>query len=104
LASEFRNPSSREYRPNRALRHDPIVYEAASLKHLLRRKSPNEAGRPPTSPRQCARPLIPSRQRARLNRPVRKTGRSLKSRRGLRKTRHPKAGMSLTRGPLLTGF
>ena len=92
-----------EYSTNLALRRDPIVYGAASLKHLLRRKSPNEAGRPPTSPRQRARRLILSRQRARLNRRVRKTGRNLNSRRGLRKARHPKAGTSLTRGPSSTG-
>ena len=94
LANEFHALSRWEYRPNLALRHDPIVYEAASLKHLLRSRSPNEAGRPLTRPR----------QRARLTRPVRKTGRSLNSRRGLRKARHPKAGMSLTRGMSSTGF
>jgi hypothetical protein len=92
-----------ESRPNLALRHDPIVSEAVSLRHLLCRKSPNEARRPPTSPRQRARPLIRSRQRARPNRRVRKTGRNLNSRRGLRKARHPKAGTSLTRGPSSTG-
>jgi hypothetical protein len=83
-----------DYRLNLALRHDRIVYEAASLKHPLRCRFPNEAGRPLTRPRQCAR----------LNRPVRKTGRNLNSRRGLRKARHPKAGTSLTRGPSSTGF
>jgi hypothetical protein len=93
-----------EYRLNPALRRDPIIYEAASLKHLLRRKSPNEAGRPPTGPRQRARPLIPSCLRARLSRPLRKIGRNLNSRRGLRKARHPKAGTSLTRGMSSTGF
>jgi hypothetical protein len=94
LASEFRNPSSWEYRPILALRHDPIVYEAASLKHPLPFRFPNEAGRPRTRPG----------QRARLNRPVRKTERNLNSRRGLRKARRPKAGMSLTRGRSSTGF
>jgi hypothetical protein len=83
-----------EYRPNLALRQDLIVYEAASQKHLLPCRFPNEAGRPLTRPR----------QRARLNRPVRKTGRNLNSRRALRKARHPKAEMSLTRGPSSTGF
>ena len=84
-----------EYRPNLARRHDPIVYEAASLKHPLPcRGVPNAAGRLLTSPR----------QRARLNRPVRKTGRNLNSRRGLRKARHPQAGTNLTRGPSSTGF
>jgi hypothetical protein len=53
----------------------PILYEAASLKHLLPYRFPNGVGRPLTRPR----------QRARLNRPVRKTGRNLSSRRGLRK-------------------
>jgi hypothetical protein len=83
-----------EYRPNLALRHDPIVYEAASLKHPLPYRFPNEAGRPLTRPR----------QRARLNRPVRRIGRNLNSRRGLRKARHRKAGTNLTRGPSSTGF
>jgi len=91
---ESHNLSCREYRANLALRHDPIVYEAASLKHPLPCRFPNEAVRPLTRPR----------QRARLNRPVRKTGRNLNSRRGLRKARHPKAGMSLTRGMSSTGF
>ena len=66
LANEFHALSRWEYRPNLALRHDPIVYEAASL----------------TRPR----------KRPGLNRPVRKTGRSLDSRRGLRKARHPRQG------------
>jgi hypothetical protein len=89
---ESHDPSCWEYRPNLALRRDLIVYEAASLKHLLPCRFLNEAGRPLIRPRQC------------LNRPVRKTWRSLNSRRGLRKARHHKAGMSLTRGPSSTGF
>jgi hypothetical protein len=93
-ANELHALSRWDYRPNLALRHDPIVYEAAFLKPLLRCKSPNEAGRPLTRPR----------QRARLNRPVRKTGRNLNGRRGLRKPCHHKAGMSLTRGMSSTGF
>jgi hypothetical protein len=94
LANEFHALSRGKYRPNLVLRHDPIVYEAAALKHLLRCRSPNEAGRPLTRPR----------QRARLTRPVRKSGRSLNRRRGLQKARHPKAEMSLTRGMSSTGF
>ena len=82
------------YRSNLALRHDPIVYEAASLKHPLRCSFPNGGGRPLTRPR----------QRARLSQPVRKTQRNLNSRPGLRKGRHPNAGMSLTRGMSSTGF
>jgi hypothetical protein len=67
----------------------------ASLRHLLlRRQSPNEGGRPPTSPCQCAR----------LNRPVRKTGRNLNNPRGLPKARHPNAGTSPTLGMSSTGF
>jgi hypothetical protein len=91
---ESHNLSCWEYRLKLALRPDPIVYEAASLKHPLPCRFPNEAGRPLTRPG----------HRARLNRPVRKTGRNLNSRRGLRKPRHPKAGTNLTRGPSSTGF
>jgi hypothetical protein len=94
LANEFRTQRCWEYRPNRALRHAPIVYEAASLKHPLPFRFPNEAGRPRTRPG----------QRARLNRPVRKTERNLNSRRGPRKARHRKAGMSQTHGMSSTGF
>jgi hypothetical protein len=81
-ANEFHALSRWEYRPNLALRHDPIAYEAASLKHPLPCRCPNKAGRPLTRPR----------QRGRLNRAVRKTARNLNSRRRLRKVRHPKAG------------
>jgi hypothetical protein len=93
-ANESHALSSWEYRPNRSLRHGPIVYEAVSLKHPLPWRFPNEAGRPRTRPG----------QRARLNRPVRKTERNLNSRLGLRKARRPKAEMSLTRGMSSTGF
>jgi hypothetical protein len=92
-ANEFHALSCQEYRPNLALRHAPIAYEAASLKHPLLCRFPNEAGRPLTRPG----------QRARLNRSVRKTERNL-SRRGLLKARRAKAGMSLTRGMSSTGF
>jgi hypothetical protein len=93
LASEFRNPRYWEYKPILALRHDLIVYEAASLKHPLPCSFLNEAGRPLTHPG----------QRVRLNRPVRKTECNLNSRRGPRKLRRLKAGTNLTRGPSLTG-
>jgi hypothetical protein len=86
--------SCSEYRPNLALCHDPIASEAASLKHPLRCRLPNEAGRP----------LKPPRQHARLNRPFRETRRNLNSRCGLRRVRHLKAGTNLTRGPSSTGF
>jgi hypothetical protein len=77
-----------EYRPNLALRHDPIVYEAATLKHPLLCRFPNQAGRP----------LTRSLQRGRLNRPASKTERNLNSRRDRRKARRGKAPTSL--GPL----
>jgi hypothetical protein len=81
-ASESHALSRREYRPNLALRHDLIVYEAASLKHPFPSRFPNQA----------CRPLTRSLQRDRLNRPARK------------KARRVKAPTSPTRGPLLTGF
>src|SRR4029453_2043867 len=93
-ANESHARSSWEYRPNLALRHDPIVSEAAWLKHPPPGSFPNQAGRPLTRPR----------KHARLNRPVRKTGCNLNSRRGLRKVRHLEAGMSLTREMSSTGF
>jgi hypothetical protein len=88
---ESHDLSSWEYRPNLALRHDPIVYEAASLKHPLLCRLPNEASRPLTHPR----------QRARLNR-LRKTGRN-RNRRGLLRPLRP-GPRNLTRGPSSTGF
>src|SRR5688572_25697782 len=91
---ESHDLSSWEYRPNLALRHDPIICEAGSLKHPLLCRLPSEAGRPLTHPR----------QRARLNRPVREIRRNLNSRRGLRKLRHLKAGTNLTRVPSSIGF
>ena len=86
--------SSWEYRPNLALRHDPIVYEAASLKHPLPCRLPNEAGRPLTYPR----------QRARMNRALRKTERNRNSRRSLLRPLLPGSRRNLTRGPSSTGF
>ena len=75
-------------------RHDPIVYEAASLKYSLLCRFPNEAGRPLTRPR----------QRARLNLLVRRNRHSLNSRRDLRKRRRPKARMNRTRRTSSIGF
>jgi hypothetical protein len=93
-ANESHALRSWEYSPNPALRHDPIVSEAAWLKHPLPCRFPNQACRPLTRPR----------QRARLNRTVRKTRCNLNSRRGLRKVRHLEAGMSLSREMSSTGF